>query len=162
MMNHSASAIDTVENSVLKVWVMRLGRRHQGVLLTAVRGCDTAPKEDSSKAFTRCLRGVILNAHCGDAKKAQTFMEELNPSDEAERFNKFRKNLDHYPHHFVAHMTHAIEVIGYKHPDLQTRDRWHSYYRMLCKGLHVNPETEAELDLRLNADEDTFGRVDKS
>lgn len=161
-MNTSAAAIKTVENSVLKVWVMRLGRRHQGVLLTAVRGCDTAPKDDPSKLFTRCLRGVILNAHCGDAKKAQTFMEEIEPANEAERFRKFRTNLDHYPHHFIAHMMHAIEIIGYKHPDLETRDRWHSYYLRLCKGLHVNAETEEQLDTRLNADEDTFGKTDRS
>lgn len=160
-MNHSVAAIDTVENSILKVWVMRLGRRHQGVLLTAVRGCDTAPKDDTSKAFTRCYRGVVLNAHCGDAAKAQSFMESISAADEAERFNKFRRNLDHYPHHFVMHFIHAIEIVGYKHPDLETRDRWHSYYLRLCNGLHVRTETEGQLDVRLNADEDTFGKQDK-
>jgi flavin-dependent thymidylate synthase len=49
-------------NSVLQDWVMKLPRRHQGVLLASVRGCDTAPKDDPSKALARCYRGMIVPA----------------------------------------------------------------------------------------------------
>ncbi|HYH69402.1 MAG TPA: hypothetical protein VD866_32205 [Urbifossiella sp.] len=148
--------------SVLQDWVLSLpGLRHQGVLLTAVRGCDTAPKNDPSKLFTRSLRAVILNAFVGDAKKAATFIEVVPPTMEAERFRLFRTNLDHYPHHYVMHLAHAVEIIGYHHPDEETRDRWHSYYLRLCKGLHVNPESKEELDRRLTLAEEAFAAVDR-
>lgn len=148
--------------SVLKDWVMELGLRHQGVLLTAVRGCDTAPKNDPSKLFTRCYREVVLNSHCGDAAKAATFIEKVSDEELKTRFDNFRKNLDHYPHHYVMHLIHAIEIVGYKHPDAQTRFQWQAMYGALCRGLHVRFETERELDGRLDADEETFAKIDKN
>lgn len=147
--------------SVLQDWVMELGLRHQGVLLSACRGCDTAPKNDSSKNITRAIRGVLLNAHSGDAKKAQTYIEHVETAELIQRFNLFRKNLDHYPHHYVMHFIHTCEIIGYKHHDAETRKVWTGFYLKFCDGLHMNPESESELDKRLNADEDTFGKKDK-
>lgn len=55
------------------------------------------------------------------------------------------------------HVIHAIEIIGYKYPDREAGDAWVWMYQRLCKGLHVAPETEEELDARLNADEESFG-----
>ncbi len=147
--------------SVLQDWVMELELRHQGVLLTAVRGCDTAPKNDPSKLFVRCLRETILNPHCGDPKKAATFIEWVNGDELLRRFDAFRKNLDHYPHHYVMHLIHACEVIGYKSPK-DDAGYWRAFYVQLCLGLHMTPETEAELDHRLNADEKTFASRDSS
>lgn len=148
--------------SVLQDWVMELGLRHQGVLLTAIRGCDTAPKHDPSKLFTRCLRNMILNCHCGDASKAATFIEAVDLPELNKRFLDFRKNLDHYPHHYVMHVVHAIQIIGYKHPEDKSRAVWSTFYTYLCNGLHMNEETEKQLDARLNADEETFAKRDKS
>lgn len=143
--------------SILQDWVMNLGLRHQGVLLTAVRGCDTAPKNDPSKLFTRCYRSVVLNAHCGDAKKAATFIEDVPILELQQRFFAFRKNLDHYPHHYVMHFIHAIEIVGYKHPDkMEVAPTWKYFYAELTNSLHVPMETEEQLDWRLNADEETF------
>lgn len=157
--------------SILKDWVQELGLRHQGTLLTIIRGCDTAPKNDPSKLFTRCVRDVLLNAHCGDAAKAATFIERVPTGMVFDRFDAFRKNCDHYPHHYVMHMIHAIGIIGYKMPDqvmwLEDIDddssavqMWLHFYRKLCKGLHMNPETEEQLDERLEADELTFASRD--
>lgn len=36
------------EGGVLRPWVRKLGLRHQGVIITALRGCDIANKEDFS------------------------------------------------------------------------------------------------------------------
>lgn len=143
--------------SILQDWVQTLGLRHQGVLLTAVRGCDTAPKDDPSKFFVRCYRNVILNPHCGDSEKSRSFIERVDEQELGLRFRAYRKNLDHYPHHYVMHLLHAIEIVGYKHPDVDVSSIWVSFYKTLCHGLHVTPETEDELDARLNADETTFG-----
>ena len=38
---------------------MELGLRHQGVLISAMRGCDTAPRSDPSKVIQRILRGAV-------------------------------------------------------------------------------------------------------
>lgn len=149
-------------SSVLQDWVTTLGLRHQGVLLTAIRGCDTAPKDDPSKRFVRCYRAVVLNAFCGDAKKAATFIEYALPADEEKRFLEFRKNCDHYPQHYVSHLMHAIEIVGYHHPDGNVRERWKGYYRALCRGLHVNPETREQLDDRLYLDEAAFAVRDQA
>lgn len=142
---------------ILQEWVCRLGLRHQGVLLTAVRGCDTAPKDDPGKMFVRCYRSAILRPHCGDPLKARTFIESVGPWELEKRFTAFRKDLDHYPHHYVMHLAHAIEVVGYKHPDPLVGEPWKFMYQRLCRGLHLNPETEWEMDERLDADEETFG-----
>ena len=137
------------------------------MLLTAVRGCDTAPKDDPSKMFCRMLRGTFLVCHCGDPMKAQSFIESPlvpinNPLDECKsRFTAFRKNLDHYPHHYVMHIVHAVEIIGYYHPDGQIMECFHEFYCQLVKGLHVTLERKDALDRRLNADEDSFGKANK-
>lgn len=152
---HDSLVANTYERSVLQDWVMHLGLRHQGVLLSALRGCDTAPKDDASKLFVRCLRNELLNAHCGDNKKSGSYIEYVEGDELLRRFNDLSHNLDHYPHHYLAHLLHAIEIMGYKMP-LERRGYWHGFYMILCKGLHCHPETEVELDKRLNADEQTF------
>lgn len=145
---------------VLQDWVLRLGLRHQGTLLTAVRGCDDAPKDDPSKKFVRCFRAAILNAHCGDPRKAATFIEACPPAEIEARFQEFRRSTDHYPHHYVMHLLHCCEIVGFKHPNPSTRQMWHSFYGRMCRALHLNPESEAQLDARLDADEQTFAARD--
>lgn len=145
--------------SILQDWVMELGLRHQGTLLTAVRGCDTVAKDDPSKLLVRALRSAILHAHCGDARKAATFITHLKGDDLLRAFHVFRKSLDHYPHHWLMHFIHAVEIVGYKAP-VEVSGYYRAFYVSLCQSLHMTPETEAELDHRLNADEETFaGRM---
>jgi hypothetical protein len=148
--------------SVLQEWVMRLGLRHQGTILTAIRGCDNAPKDDPSKRFVRCYREVVLIPHCGDPRKAATFIEKVSDEELIERFHEFRRSTDHYPHHYVMHLVHCIEIVGYKHPVEKVREVWLGFYLALCRALHVNPETEEQLDARLNADEATFAARDSN
>jgi hypothetical protein len=148
--------------NVLQSWVGELGLRHQGVLLTAVRGCDTAPKGDASKNLVRVYRSAILNCHCGNPNQAKTFIEAVSDDEAGKRFLAFRKNLDHYPHHYIAHLMHAFEIVGYKHPEMLAAARWRGYYEALCRGLHINPETVEQLDARLNADEAAFAAMDRA
>lgn len=144
-------------NSILKDWVMELGIRHQGVLLSAVRGCDTAAKHDWSKLIVRALRSEILNAHCGDAMKASSFLSPLSPVNLNKAFvNLFYNGFDHYPNHYVMHLVHAIEILGYKHPDEDLRYEYNLAYQKFIKKLHLNPETEEQLDIRLNKNEADF------
>lgn len=167
--------------SILQPWVMTLGLRHQGVLLTAVRGCDMAPKESASKTLTRYYRSAILEAHCGDATKSKSFIEvpvSIEVFKAAE--DAFFHEWDALPLHYVMHLAHAAEIVGYYmtpdsviqvqemgktrchlstmvHPQ-HIQHAWHAFYLRVCKKLHMTPETKAELDARLNKDEDAFGR----
>jgi hypothetical protein len=145
--------------SVLQDWVMELGLRHQGVLVSIVRGCDSEPRNSPTKALVRCLREVILNCHCGDAAKAATFIERVDDDELERRMVAVRKNLDHLPHHFVMHLIHAVEIVGYKHPSWKVRVLWLPFYTQLVAGLHLTIESEAELDARLNATEEEFAQM---
>lgn len=141
--------------SILKDWVMDLGLRHQGVLVAAVRGCDTAPRHDPSKLLSRALRGEFLVAHVGDASKAKTFIQLCSAEELADRMKAFLDNSDHYPMHYVMHFIHAAEVIAY-HGPIDRREAWLAFYEKACRKLHVTPETAQEMDARLSADEETF------
>lgn len=139
--------------SVLQDWLMQLGLRHQGCVINAMRGCDTAPKDDPSKLLTRCLRYEVLHCHNGDPAKAVSYIEKVDDDTLKQRMVAFLKNCDHYPQHYVAHLLHAAQIVGYKKPSAP----WLWFYKKLVNGLHLNPESEEQLDERLNANEDTFG-----
>lgn len=143
---------------ILQEWVAKLGLRHQGVLLTVVRGCDTAPKEDASKAFTRAVRGVLLNTHCANPEDAKSFIEACSPIEIWNRFEELkRQGFDCYPHHFVMHLVHACEVIAFHHPHGVIADVFTDIYYVFCQKLHVRPESPEQLSERLDAEEHDFG-----
>jgi len=144
-----------MSKSILKDWVTNLGLRHQGVLLGAVRGCDTAPRHDPSKLLSRALRGEFLEAHVGDASKAKTFIQLCDNFELADRMKAFLDNSDHYPLHFVMHFIHAGEMVAYHGPE-DRRAMWLSFYTKACKKLHLSPESKEQMDARLGADEDAF------
>lgn len=128
--------------SVIKAWVFQQPLRMQAVLLAAIRGCDGKSKEDKSKVIVRALRNVLMV----NADPTNSFMhEDLTLEQVAE----FVEDLDQYPTHFVTHLSHAAEIVGFKHPDSSVRGRWLDLYRKMVKSLHYNPETEAQLDIRL-------------
>ncbi len=80
----------------------------------------------------------------------------MSDQELVERFRDFRKSTDSYAAHYVLHLLHAIEIVGYKHPDAHTRARWLGFYQVLVLAMHLSPETEAQLDERLNAGEEAF------
>lgn len=129
-------------HSVFQDWLFTLPYRMQSVLVAALRGCDTAKKDDDSKAVTRALRGVILN----NADPSNTFI--CDKPDE-KKVTQFLWDIDALPQHFVAHTMHACEIIGYKHPKPETRAFWLDLYQKMVKSYHTNYETEAQLDIRL-------------
>jgi len=143
--------------SILRPWVEGLGLRFQGVLLSAVRGCDTAARHDVSKRLVRVYRAEILQTRLqGDPKKSKSFIEHAEVYEAEARMNAFLDDCDHYPSHYVMHLTHAAEIVGYHHPDPIRRDLWRSFYRQLCAKFHLAPETQEELRLRLEEDEEAF------
>lgn len=142
--------------NIVQTWVSELGLRYQDVLVSAVRGCDTAPKHDASKDLARCFRAEILNTHVNDPKLSKSFIEKVHNETVAVRMSAFIKNWDHYPMHYVMHFIHAGEVLGYFHPDRLRRALWFKFYEKCCHKLHVNVESIEMLRKRLESDEDTF------
>ena len=61
----------------------------------------------------------------------------------------YLRDVDAIPHHFQMHLMHAIEILGYKHPQRHIGDWWHRVYVRLVRALHLAPETKEELDKRL-------------
>lgn len=135
--------------SVVKAWVGDLlSFKQQTVLLSALRGCDGKPKEDVSKILTRKLRGeILLSADTVSKSTPGTFMGA--PDDMATAANKFVANLDHYPVHWLMHFAHAVEIVGYYHPDPTTAKWWLSLYEAILAALHVSPESKAQNEERL-------------
>jgi hypothetical protein len=147
----------THPEGILQPWVARMGLRHQGCVLSSVRGCDTAPKDDPSKRIQRLIRGAILRPHCGDASKAVSFIQVLDDEQLEHAMTCFVRGHDQYPNHYVLHVMHAAEIIGYYQNSTQ-RALWFTFYTRLCKSFHVTPETREQLDKRLNKDEQSFGK----
>lgn len=140
-------------SSVLQSWVEKLGLRHQGVLLSAVRGCDAVPKDDASKSLIRAYRGFIL--HSFD-RKPSSFIEFVSGDELEKRTQAVLSNFDHYPIHFILHLMHAAEILGYKHPMRLVSSAWLHFYETICMKMHLNPESKKQLDKRLNANEKEF------
>jgi len=65
---------------------------------------------------------------------------------------EFLHSLDQYPLHFVTHVMLTCEVIGYKSPEYHGAMAafFLEVYRAIVKQLHLKPETETEMDNRLN------------
>jgi hypothetical protein len=134
--------------SVLQPWVSALPLRHQASLLTAVRGCDGVPKRDESKTVVRALRATYLVAADPYAyDRPGSFM--YVPATLATSLHAFAKGTDQYPIHWVLHLAHAAQIVGYKHPEAPVRQIWRGFYEMLVHAWHLQPESEADLDARL-------------
>lgn len=69
---------------------------------------------------------------------------------------QYLREVDAIPHHFHLHLLHAIEILGYKHPDLRTREWWNETYNRLVHDMHLWPETEAQMDRRLGDSRDQW------
>ena len=63
--------------------------------------------------------------------------------------NQFFQRVDELSYHFLMHLFEGVEVLGYKHPDAQFRSRWARFYQRAAAEMHMNPETESEMDARL-------------
>jgi hypothetical protein len=145
--------------SIIQPWVEGIGLRHQGVLVSAMRGCDIAPRYDPSKLVQRLLRGAVLEPHCGRTGKPMTYiMIEPDHAKWWEIALPFLRSWDHYPNHYVMHFIHATEIIGYLGPNEAPvfSDRWSDFYLRACHALHLNPESRAQLNERLDREEAAF------
>lgn len=145
-----------MSNSVLQDWVVELPLRFQGTLLTAVRGCDDEPKQ-----WTRT--GVAYSP----GRRITAFIRFcfMNPADEREIDSEegaffmstppmpFKpSNFGHLPQHWYSHVMHALEIIGYYHPERCTGELAFEMYEAMVHSFHLNVETKEQQWNRLTED----------
>lgn len=145
--------------SVFQDWMLRLTMQQQSVLVLSCRGPDGIAKFHPTKEIVARYRATVLKAaYLGRAMAVDegdetTFMTLRNFSDDQHweaRCNFFFSTCDALPHHYYMHLMHGAEIAGYKHPGLLFRSRWLGFYHRCCHDLHLNPETEAQMDERLS------------
>lgn len=164
-MNNTSKPV--LERCVLQIWVQRLSFMQQSVLLSAVRGPDGIGKYHKCKMLIRWYRrcvlisafdGIVIDnpfdprggSFTGPSIDIQLFNWEMGMQSVA---NDFMNSRDELPFHYFLHMAHAIQVLGYKHPDHRIRVWWNSLYLRICKALHMRPESEKDMDIRLGDSE---------
>jgi len=125
--------------SMLREWVEKLPLREQGVLLSGMRGCDLTPKvplDSPERQLVSYLRYVVCvpNDESEVGAAAGAYMqhdppEEWTPSE-----------FGHYPQHWYAHIMHAFQVVGYRHPNDMVRATAEGIYCRFVHSLHLEPE----------------------
>jgi hypothetical protein len=147
---------------------MVLALREQGVLLTAVRGCDLSPKADNNlssveRRLQAFLRYTFLNP--ADPREVDStpgcwFLSDFPCDAGGEETPKFRpSSLMHYPLHWYSHVMHAFEVVAYRHPDPRIATRAGNIYLRMCYALHLRPEMLSDYEARLSEDRIAGGEV---
>lgn len=131
--------------SVVQEWLSQenITFKQQTVVLNSLRGCDGQSKYDLSKKFARKLRSVIL--YNAAAANTSFMREDMTLEDVRE----FAGDCDKYPVHYVMHVCHAVEIIGFKHPEKEIREWFKEAYLIIVDSLHLKPENEDECDYRL-------------
>lgn len=75
-------------------------------------------------------------------------------------FNKMRevylRHVDEMPHHFQLHFMHAAQIVGCHHPSTAIRAWWREFYLMIINDAHLEPETDAAMNLRLSDNSDEW------
>jgi hypothetical protein len=160
------------ERPVTQTWVNELPYMQQGVLLGAIRGPDGVAKFHKVKSLIRWYRRCVIVCAFDGTVLTNPFMpgggsftgpigsgdwiDDPGTQNSWEQriarcgaVDDYIKSPDDLPHHYQLHFLHAIEIVGYKHPDLRIRKFWHDVYVRLVHALHLWPETEEQMDRRL-------------
>ena len=123
---------DIKPTPVMRDWTTQLPLRYQGVLLTAIRGCDGAQKNDASKGLTRQIRRAILNpADMREALYSRGFFG-FHQGNLKKELPEFFGSLDQYPLHYILRLMHACEIIGYHHPQTNVKCFFQRSLLKLC------------------------------
>lgn len=127
-------------NCVLQKWVQELTWKEQSAILTSIRGSDEfyIPQ---LRSLVRWIRRTTLY----DADLNGTFVKHGALPSKGE----LKPCLEYMRVHFVSHLMHTLEIIGYRCPDDDIAEIAEGYYVNMCDILHCNPETREEMDVRL-------------
>lgn len=68
----------------------------------------------------------------------------------------YLRHVDEMPHHFQLHFMHAAQIVGCHHPSTAIRAWWREFYLMIVNDAHLEPETDAAMNLRLSDNSDEW------
>ena len=142
---------------------MQLPLREQGTLLTAVRGCDFEAKTwvstgvaySPGRRLTAFIRWCFMNP--ADPREIDSQEGAFMMSSPPHPFKP--SEFGHLPEHWYAHAMHALEIVGYRHPDELVAQMAIDLYRKMVHNLHLNPETFDQMAMRLSEDRFEAGTV---
>ncbi len=129
-----------IDGFVLKDWMSELPWKQQSVILSSLRGPDLS-RPVAVKKLNRWLRSITQN----NADSSTEYMKEIVLPD----IEDLKEEVGYCTMHYFTHLIHALEIIGYKHPDKSIRDIGEKYYLGLVDFAHLSPETKEQLDKRL-------------
>lgn len=130
---------------VLLPWLARCSWKEQTCVLCALRGPD-AGASAKVKSWTRFLRA----AACRNADPSDRFMRPEERQTFVEIESTSQDLLNMLPVHYLAHLMHALQIIGLRHDDAQTSRVARCAYLDLCGYLHLKPEPDGEMEIRLS------------
>lgn len=146
--------------SVLRPWVMALPLMQQAVLMTAVRCEDGTPKRHPLKDTVRLLRrAVFVSSFSGkefddpwaDEGQGGSFSKPIKEEQTlSEVQDAFIDARDEMSHHYYTHFMHASHIVAIWHPDDLNRQFFRLIYDRMVHALHLNPETDEQLNARLS------------
>ncbi|NIU00411.1 MAG: hypothetical protein GWN01_05565 [Nitrosopumilaceae archaeon] len=121
--------------------------------MTGLRGYD-AGMPDKVKHLVRWVRGILLK----DGRPNNEQFVRSNPPEFL--YKEFIGMIEYMSWHYVWHLAHSLEIIGYLHPDEKIADQALQFYDWICKKSHVTPETVDEMLERLADSNDPNKGVD--
>jgi hypothetical protein len=144
--------------SIQPAWCRSLSLQQQSVLLLAGRGPDGIDKMHPAKRVHVAYRGcVFLAAKYGRellwGERADGFMSLNIFADDdlwSDAVEHFLSHIDSLPHHYLMHLMHGVQILGFKHPDFRFRARWMDFYMRMVEDMHLEPESEEQMDKRLS------------
>jgi len=125
------------EKFVPKDWISKLSQKQQDIVKYSLKGPPTS-RPTSVKFVTNWLRDIALDF-------SQDNMKKISPPS----LENFEMDLQYCTVNYYSNLMHAMEIIGYNHPEENTRDIALGYYAAMVEFLHLNPETKEELNSRL-------------
>jgi hypothetical protein len=144
--------------SIQSTWCLELPLQQQSVLFLASRGADGINKTHPCKDVQRAYRATILTAARKGrmmewGEKGDGFMC-LSLFSHVEAWlsvcDRFFASVDSLPHHYYMHLLYGAEVVGYRDPRIDFRERWLCFYLRGVEELHLQPESEYQMNARLN------------
>ncbi len=125
---------------VLQAWMAELPWKQQSVIFSSLRGPDLS-RPIAVKKLNRWLRSVTQN----NADPSTEYMKKIV----LPKIEDLKEEVGYCTMHYFTHLLHALEIIGYNHPDKSVRDVGQKYYFGLVDFAHLNPETKEQLNKRL-------------
>jgi len=141
--------------SVLQDWLVEIPIRMQSTLILGLRGNDTYSAPNVKK-MARWLRGLAFKP--GNPENAREFMGEA-PERIVDR-GPTAKEFDFVTQHYFSHLLHAMEVVAYRHPDLNIAAHAFQLFSDMCCRLHLPVEEAEDFEMRLGTIEWPGGQPD--